>query len=122
MDRLESFGIYRLARQVFEDFCEDSEILSRNYRRRELSKQQVRNLDSICANLEEGFGPGFGRELPQHSKISRGKARESRGRYERCRHLLPPEIVSERLATLTHIMGGLSRNIRTIEDRGRSKA
>ena len=27
-DRLESFGIYQLARQVFEDFGNDSEILS----------------------------------------------------------------------------------------------
>jgi hypothetical protein len=25
-DRLESFGIYRLARQWFKDFCNDSEI------------------------------------------------------------------------------------------------
>lgn len=122
VDRLESFGIYRLARQVFEDFWSDSEILSRDFRGRELSKQQIRSLDSICANMEEGFGRGFGKELPQHLKISRGEARESRGRYERCSHLLASKIIAQRVATLTHIIGGLSKTIQTIESRGRVKS
>jgi four helix bundle protein len=116
-DRLESFGIYKLARQLFDDFWKDSEILSRDFRGRELSKQQIRSLDSICANMEEGFGQGFGKELPQHLKISRGEARESRGRYERCNHLLPSEITAQRVGTLTHIIGGLSKTIQTIETR-----
>jgi len=116
-DRLESFGIYQLACHLFEDFWNDAEILSRDFRGRELSKQQVRSLDSICANMEEGFGRGFGKELPQHLKISRGEARESRGRYERCHRLLPPETIAQRVATLTHIIGGLSKTIQTIENR-----
>jgi four helix bundle protein len=119
-DRLDKFGIYQLARRLFDDFWSDSEILSRDYRGRELSKQQVRSLDSVCANMEEGFGRGFGKELPQHLKISRGEARESRGRYERCHHLLPSETIAQRVATLTHIIGGLSKTIRTIGDRGRT--
>jgi four helix bundle protein len=122
MDQLDPFGIYQLARQVFEDFWNDSEILSRDYRGRELSKQQIRGLDSICANMEEGFGRGFGKELPQHLKISRGEARESRGRYERCNHLLPPETIAQRVGTLTHIIGGLSKTIQTIEGRSRAKS
>ena len=120
-DRQESFGIYQLARRLFEDFWNDSEILSRDYRGRELSKQQIRSLDSICANMEEGFGRGFGKELPQHLKISRGEARESRGRYERCRHLLPPETIAQRVAALTHIIGGLSKTIQTIEARAHTR-
>ena len=118
-DRLESFGIYQLARQLFDDFWTDSEILGRDFRGRELSKQQVRSLDSVCANMEEGFGRGFGRELPQHLKISRGEARESRGRYERCKHLLPPAIIEQRIATLSRIIGGLTKTIQTIENRPR---
>jgi four helix bundle protein len=116
-DRLESFGIYQLARQLFDDFWNDSEMLMKDYRGRELMKQQVRSLDSVCANMEEGFGRGFGRELPQHLKISRGEARESRGRYERCKHLLPPEIIAQRSAALGHIIGGLTKTIQTIESR-----
>jgi four helix bundle protein len=114
-DRLENFGICKLARQLFDEFWEDSEILGKDHRGRELVRQQVRSLDSVCANMEEGFGRGFGKELPQHLKISRGEARESRGRYERCRHLLPADLITKRVATLDHIIGGLTNAIRTIE-------
>lgn len=121
-DRLESFGIYRLARQLFQDFWPDSEILGKDYRGRELVKQQVRSLDSICANIEEGFGRGFSKELPQHLKIARGEARESRGRYLRCNHLLSPETISQRTAALDHIIGGLTNTINTIESKQKRAA
>jgi four helix bundle protein len=65
-DRLASYGIYQLACKLFDDFWEDSEILGQDYRGRELVKQMVRSLDSICGNIEEGFGRGFGKEWPQH--------------------------------------------------------
>ncbi len=121
-DRLESFGIYQLARQLFNDFGNDSEILSKDFRGRELVKQQVRSLDSVCANMDEGFGRGFGTELPQHLKISRGEARESRGRYERCNRLLPPETIAQRVSALSRIIGGLSKTIQTIESRARRQS
>ena len=82
-----------------------------------MAKQQVRSLDSICANIEEGYGRGFGKELPQHLKIARGEARESLGRYERCRHLLPSELIQRRTAALDHVIGGLTKTIMTIENR-----
>ena len=121
-DRLESFGIYQLARRLFDDFWNDSEILSKDFRGRELVKQQIRSLDSVCANMEEGFGRGFGKELPQHLKISRGEARESRGRYERCNRLLPPETIAQRVFALSRIIGGLSKTIQTIETRARRQS
>ena len=120
-DRLESFGIYQLARQIFDDFWNDSEILMKDVRGRELVKQRVRSLDSVCANMKEGFGRGFGKESPQHLKISRGEARESRGRYERCKHLLPQEVIVQQTAALSHIIGGLSKTIQTIENRPQRK-
>ena len=119
-DRLESYGIYRLARQLFDEFWEDSEVIAKDFRGRELVKQQVRSLDSVCSNIEEGYGRGFGKELPQHLKISRGEARESLGRYERCRHLLPEEVINRRTTTLNHIIGGLTKTINTIENRRNS--
>ena len=118
-DRLENFGIYRLARQLFDDFWVDSEILGKDYRGRELVKQQVRSLDSVCANMEEGYGRGFSKELPQSLKVSRGEARESRGRYERCRHLLSAETIAQRIATLDHIIGGLTKTLQSIEQKRR---
>ena len=114
-DRLESFGIYQIARKLFDDFWADSEVLQKDFRGRELVKQQTRSLDSICANIEEGFGRGFGREFPQHLKIARGEARESHGHYARRNHLLPADVIAQRLATLDHIIGGLTNTINTIE-------
>ena len=116
-DRLESFGIYQLACQLFDDFWADSEILGKDYRGRELVKRQVRSLDSICANIEEGYGRGFGKEWPPHLKIARGEARESRGRYRRSRHLLPAEVMTKRLATLDQIIGGFTNTINTVEQK-----
>jgi four helix bundle protein len=118
-DRLESFGIYQIACRLFKDFWADSEILGKDYRGRELVKQQVRSLDSICANIEEGYGRGFGKELPQHLKIARGEARESRGRFQRCHALLSPDLIEQRTATLDHIIGGLTNTINTIEAKQR---
>jgi len=117
IDRLEGYGIYQLARQLFDDFWNDAEMLARDFRGRELARQQVRSLDSVCANIEEGFGRGFGKEWPQHLKIARGEARESLGRYERCHRLLPAEFIKQRVATLDHVIGGMTKTIRTIESR-----
>ncbi len=113
-DRLESFGIYRLACQLFDEFWEDSEILGKDYRGRELVKQQVRSIDSICANIEEGYGRGSRKELTHYLRISRGEARESKGRYKRMHRLLPKTIIEQRLATLDQIIGGLTNTINTI--------
>ena len=116
-DRLEEFGIYKLASQLFDEFWADSEIVGKDYRGYELVKQQTRSLDSICANIEEGFGRGFNKENPQHLKIARGEARESKGRYWRMRFLLPLEIVQKRRAVLDQIIGGLTATINTIESK-----
>jgi len=114
-DRLEEFGIYKIASQLFDDFWADSEIVGKDYRGQELVKQQTRSLDSVCANIEEGFGRGFNKENPQHLKIARGEARESKGRYWRMRFLLPIETVQKRRAVLDQIIGGLTATINTIE-------
>ena len=116
-DRLESYGIYQLALQLFNDFWDDSEILGKDYRGRELGKQQVRSLDSVCANIEEGYGRGYGKEFPYHLKVSRGEARESKGRYERCARLLPAATIQARVTTLDRFIGGLTKTINTLERR-----
>ena len=116
-DRLENFGIYKLACQLFDDFWNDSEIVGKDYRGRELVKQQTRSLDSICSNIEEGFGRGFNKEMPQHLKISRGEARESKGCYRRMKFLLPAETIQKRVAVLDQIIGGRTTTINTIESK-----
>lgn len=115
--RLESFGIYKLACQLFDEFWADSEIVGKDYRGRELVKQQTRSLDSVCANIEEGYGRGFNKEMPQHLKIARGEARESKGRYNRMKFLLPNETIAKRILILDRIIGGLTTSINTIENK-----
>jgi four helix bundle protein len=115
--RLESFGIYKLACQLFDEFWADSEIVGKDYRGRELVKQQTRSLDSVCANTEEGYGRGFNKEMPQHLKIARGEARESKGRYNRMKFLLPNETIAKRILILDRIIGGLTTSINTIENK-----
>lgn len=48
--RLEEFGIYKLASQLFDEFWADSEIVGKDFRGHELVKRQTCSLDSICAN------------------------------------------------------------------------
>jgi four helix bundle protein len=119
-DRLDSFEVYRLARELFDQFWDDADELNRDFRGRELAKQQIRSLDSICANIEEGYGRGFNKDWTQHLKISRGEARESKGRYQRCKRLLSPAVIEERTQTLDRIIGGLTNTIRTSEQKSRS--
>jgi hypothetical protein len=162
-DRLESFGIYQVARRLFDDFWNDSEILGRDYRGRELSKQQIRSsqtaracstrsarrtLPLLHANGGEGRGeearfrdtPPISlpfrtyrswrdKEKPHHLNLcyqcanSRHSIRaEGFKRYERCNHLLPSETIAQRVSALTHIIGGLSKTIQTIENRARAKS
>jgi four helix bundle protein len=116
-DRLESFGIYQLARQLFDHFWVDSEIVGKDYRGRELVKQQVRSLDSICANMEEGYGRGFGKEFPQHLRIARGEARESRGDTSAASACFLLNLVAKRISVLDQIVGGLTNTISTLEKR-----
>jgi four helix bundle protein len=115
LDRLDSYQVYNLACELFHDFWDASEISGKDYRGRELVRQQIRSLDSIRSNIEEGYGRGFGKEWPQHLRIARGEARESRGRFERCRHLLAPATISKRVAVLNQIIGGLTKTLQTAE-------
>lgn len=116
-DRLENFEIYKLASELFDAFWNDAEVLMKVIRGRELVKQQIRSLDSVCANIEEGYGRGFGKGLPQHPKIARGEVHESRGRFTRLARLLPKDTVTLRVAALDRIIGGLTKTVNTIENR-----
>jgi four helix bundle protein len=116
-DRLENFGAYQKAMQLWDDFWQDSESLKRDFRGREIAKQMTRSIGSISANMEEGYGRGFGRELVQFYRYSRGSARESRGWYIRARHLLSAEIVEQRTSLLDEIIAILVATINRLERR-----
>ena len=114
---LEGFGGYQKARQLFDLVVKDMESLKTNPLCYRLVSQQIGSADSICANIEEGYGRLSRAEYVRFLDIARGSARETRGRYERLRHWLAPEIVSERLKLLDEIIGVLTRSIETMRKR-----
>jgi four helix bundle protein len=79
-----------------------------------LVSQQVGSADSICANIEEGYGRLSRIEYIRFLDIARGSARETRGRYERMKHWLPEDVIEERLKLLDEIIGILTSSIETM--------
>ncbi len=115
--RIEDFNVYRKAMELFNNFInEDLEILQKHFVGKELAKQQIRSLDSICANMEEGYGRKAGKELKQFFRISRGSAGESKGRYIRCNKFLSEEIVNKRIAQVDEIQRMLHSLITKLRD------
>jgi four helix bundle protein len=53
---LENFGGYQKARQLFDLVVTDMEMLKANPMCYRLVSQQISSADSICANIEEGYG------------------------------------------------------------------
>lgn len=69
--------------------------------------------------LKKDMDEGYNKELPQHLKIARGEARESRGRYGRCKRLLPLPVIEQRTSVLNQIIGGLTKTIDTLEKKNK---
>jgi four helix bundle protein len=61
-DRLDEIKFYQLAKELWDEHWKDCEILMRDIRGKEIVKQLTRCVGSISANIEEGYGRGFGKE------------------------------------------------------------
>ncbi len=120
-DSLDNLRFYQMSLELFDKCWKDTEILMSDFRGKELAKQLIRSADSISANIEEGYGRGFGKEYPQFLRISRGSARESKGRYIRTKFLLSNEIIQDRINTLNEIIAMLTKTIQTLEEKNRKK-
>lgn len=108
---LEKFGAYRKADELFDLVVEDVMPLRKLPECWKLISQQIAAADSICANIEEGFGREGTRELIQFLAIARASCREVRGRHHRLRHWLPPEAVTRAQSLCDEIIGILTRTI-----------
>jgi four helix bundle protein len=112
---LENFGGYQKARQLFDLVVNDMEQLKTNPLCYRLVSQQIGSADSICANIEEGYGRLSRIEYIRFLDIARGSARETRGRYERMKHWLLEEVIQERIKLLDEIIGILTSSIATMK-------
>ena len=111
---LEAFGAYQKARQLFDLAVADMETLKTNPLCYRLVSQQMGSADSICANIEEGYGRLSRVEYVRFLDIARGSARETRGRYERMKHWLDRGCDSTTNELLDEIIGILTASIGTM--------
>jgi four helix bundle protein len=108
---LENFGAYKKARELFDLVVADMQIVRADPLCYRLVSQQVASADSICANIEEGYGRVSRAEYVRFLDFARGSARETRGRYERMKYWLGPDVVSQRMALLDEIIGILTSSM-----------
>jgi len=110
-DPLWNFQVYPKTLYLYDLAWEDCEYLLKNPRGRAVANQLIRSAGSVCANIEEGYGRGYGKEYSYFLRVSMGSARESRGWYYRTRRLLPADVLKHRMALLDEIIAMLAPNI-----------
>lgn len=114
-NRVEDFGPYQDALQLFDQVVEDMAILQKDPQCYRLISQQIGSADSISANIDEGFGRISRTEYIRFLDISRGSARETLGRYKRLKHWLPQETIDERVELADRIIARLTKTIETLK-------
>ncbi len=96
------FG-YQKALFLYDVCWKDCEKLVAHPLGKPVAQQLIRSAGSISANIEEGFGRGFGKSRDNFLRIAIGSARESKGWYYRAKALLAPQILEHRLSLLSEI-------------------
>ncbi|MDD5614015.1 MAG: four helix bundle protein [Candidatus Omnitrophica bacterium] len=61
---IDDFDVYQKAVRLFNDFIgKDLPVLQKSFIGRTLAGNQLRSLDSVCANMEEGYERKSGKEI-----------------------------------------------------------
>ena len=111
---LENFGAYCKSMELFDLVVKDMETLKGEHAAGRLVSQQLASADSICANIEEGYGRLSHKEYIRFLDFARGSARETYGRYKRMKHWLSEDVVQQRTELLDEIIGILTATITTL--------
>ena len=106
-DELWNFETYRKALFIADLAWKDSEKLLADPRGRGVAWQLIESTGSISANIEEGYGRGFGKNYAQFLRIALGSAREARGWYWRGHHVFETKVITHRLHIFDEIIAGL---------------
>lgn len=99
--------VYQLALFAADIGWEDVLRLSSEKLMFSVADQLHRSLDSISANLTEGYSRSKGLDRARFFEYSLGSARESRDWYYKSRHVLPEDVVKHRMELLTHVISML---------------
>ncbi len=108
-----NFTGYRKASFLYDLVWEDTANWTREARTRVLAAQIVGSSSSVPANLEEGLGRGYGKELLYHYRVALASARETKGWFFRARHSLPAGEVEQRLSLVDEVIALIVTEIAT---------
>lgn len=103
-DPLWKLEIYRLGLFAADIGWEDIMLLDKNKITRDSADQIHRSLDSISANIAEGYSRSTGKDRARYFEYALGEAREARDRYFKARRILKNEVVLHRMKLLTQIV------------------
>jgi four helix bundle protein len=103
------FKIYRQALFLADLAWFDAERLLTMPQGRGIAWQLVDAAGSAAANIEEGYGRGFGKDYARFLRIALGSARKAQGWYYRGRHGLAADVLDHRLKLSHEIISGLVR-------------
>jgi four helix bundle protein len=107
-DPLWEFETYRKALFFADLAWRDCEQLRKHPLSKHLVSQLLRSAGSSSANIEEGYGRGFGKDYARFLRIAHGSAREARGWYYKNRHVLDPDVVKHRMNLATELIKNLT--------------
>ena len=116
-DALWQMQAYRLALYAARLGWEDATLLAGNPRTAAMGDQLLRAVNSISANLAEGYSRRFRKEKAHFYDYALGSAREARDWYFKAQPVLPTS--ASRLETLTRIVKLLT--VMVARDRKRSR-
>lgn len=111
---LKSYGAYSKSLELFDYVVQDTSPLKSDFTLTRLISQQISSADSICSNIEEGYGRLSRKEFIRFLDFALASARETQGRYRRLKHWIDPSLLDRREALLDEIIGILTSSIKTL--------
>ncbi|HLF73932.1 MAG TPA: four helix bundle protein [Anaerolineales bacterium] len=103
-ERFWSLIAYQKALYLYDLLWQDTEVWLRDERGQALAKQIIGSADSVCSNIEEGYGRGYGKQFLQFYGYSLGSARETKGRIYRAKAFYPRDALNKRMHLASEVV------------------